>query len=40
MDGDPLSGGQEAYLLFNFDIVNYLLGTIGGEAGGLILLFL
>ena len=35
-----LPGGQEMYLLFNSDIVNYLLKTTGGEAGGLILLFL
>ena len=40
VDGDRLPGEQEVYLLFNSDIVNYLLRTTGGEAGGLILLFL
>ena len=40
MDGDRLPGGQEVYKLFGSDIVNYLLRTTGGHAGGLILLFL
>ena len=33
MDGDHLPGGQEVYLLFNSDIVYYLLGTSGERQG-------
>ena len=39
VDGDCFSGGHEVYLLFNFDSVNYLLKTTGGETEALILLF-
>ena len=40
VDGDRLPEGQEVNLLSNSNIVNHLLRTTGGEAGGLILLFL
>ena len=40
VDGDRFPGGQEVYLVFNSDIVNYLLKTTGGETEGLILLLL
>ena len=40
MDGDRLPVELEMYLLFNSDIVNYLLKTTAGETESLILLFL
>ena len=40
VDGDHFPRGHEVYLLFNYDIVNYLLNTTEGKTEGLILLFL
>ena len=38
VDGDRFPGGQEAYLLFNSDIVNYLLKATVGRGRRLNLL--
>ena len=36
VDGGSFRGGQKVYLLFNCNIMKYLLKTTGGETEGLI----